>query len=170
MRLLAILAFAGCIKSSAPTQAPVETPVGVVAILDSSEGPRAVPATLDTAIAREITRHNLVPTAMPATAIDGARTSETRLQAMSRGPETAVILVESSATFYAQVAGQFRWTVDVRVTLAPSDDLDPKIVREVEIPVFLLYYHQQEDAALEQAAPAIARVLGDALDESLGGR
>ena len=74
----------------------------------------------------------------------------------------ATLRVESTATFYAQVAGRYRWEVTSRVELRAADHT---WTRTLQTPVFLVYYHEREPEALAAAAPALQRKVGTLLDE-----
>ena len=74
----------------------------------------------------------------------------------------ATLRVESSAAFYAQIAGRYRWEVTSRVELRTADHT---WTRTLQTPVFLVYYHEREPEALAAAAPALQRKVGALLDE-----
>lgn len=72
--------------------------------------------------------------------------------------------ISAQARWYAQLAGRYRWTVETQLRLIrPGSD---EVISETsfEVPVFLLYDHQREDAAFEEALPVVERQLGDLLD------
>jgi len=86
------------------------------------------------------------------------------LRVGSVGDAPVELQVKAQARWYAQLAGRYRWTVETQLRLLRSDD--ETLISETffEVPVFLLYDHQREDAAFEQALPVIERQLGDLLD------
>jgi hypothetical protein len=77
-------------------------------------------------------------------------------------PNQASLSVESSARFSSQINGRYRWTVAVTATLTPTGE--PPLIRTFTVPVHLVYYHDKEREALAEAAPLIARQVGDLLD------
>ena len=81
-------------------------------------------------------------------------------------PESSADLVlrlDARAEFYAQVAGRYRWDVTTRVEV--RERANPPYLREIDTPVFLVYYHEREAAALEAAAPALQRKVGAILED-----
>jgi hypothetical protein len=81
-----------------------------------------------------------------------------------------LVMMETEAVFYAQIEGRNRWTVRVRLTITPQDDLRQALVEEFDVPVFLQFLHEKEERAVEEAGPLIARRLAAALDEVVAAR
>ena len=73
------------------------------------------------------------------------------------------LLVESEVRWYAQVAGRYRWTVDVALTLADGDG--EVLGQEMfQVPVFLTWDHQREPEAMRGAQPVLERRVADLVD------
>jgi len=77
-----------------------------------------------------------------------------------------LLLVETRPVYYSELNGQYRWTVDVSITLGGASAL---YSRNFEVPVFLRYHHEREADAVNAASPVVARQVGEMLDAWLGG-
>ncbi len=167
----------GCIKPAEIPRAAAPTAVAVAAVMEylDSEKVEAAPEAMSETVSELLAARNLPPTLLDAGAVGAdwstVRNSAQRLGQLpaAAGDAELVLLVESHAEYYSQLSGQYRWTVDVRASLAPVDDLGAAIVEEFEIPVFLFNYNQREREALEAAAPVLERKLGAMLDQVVGG-
>lgn len=84
--------------------------------------------------------------------------------ATTGGEAPVQVHIAAQARWYAQLAGRYRWTVETQVRLTRTETDEVISETSFEVPVFLLYDHQREDAAFEQALPVIERQLGDLLD------
>ena len=73
------------------------------------------------------------------------------------------LLVESEVRWYAQVAGRYRWTVDVVLTLG---DAEGEVLGQeaFQVPVFLTWDHQREPEAMEGARAVIERRVAELVD------
>lgn len=165
--MFVLLALSACLKPSAPLRAGTETPVRVAVILESYDEPAVGPApdAVRERVAETLTERNIGPVPIDPSATASfaqVRSTEARRTALGtdQGP---VLLLECAPRFSAQVNGRYRWTVDVRATIGP----DHADARQFTVPVHLLYAHEQEEEALVEAAPLIARELGRLLDDWL---
>ena len=71
-------------------------------------------------------------------AFSNQRLSEQRAKMIAARP---LLLIETEATFYAQLNGRFRWTVSVRMNLwNENEDL---YSRNFDVPVFQQFHHHQ---------------------------
>jgi hypothetical protein len=125
-----------------------------------SNAPTGLYDTVDDALKER----NLVPSPLaPDRFVDAfaaRRDTSRRLEYLA--PDHLTLLTETEVAFYSQLSGRYRWTVTVHLTLAPSQLSDT-----FEVPVFLDYSHEREPAALEAAAPVIARHVGQLMDAYL---
>ncbi len=168
-----LLLLAACIQPVPPQSAAVPTKITVAALRTDFETSQvaAVPQRLDDAIFLEMAERTLQPLPVPLADLDlfgAARDADWRLEqlaALSDGE--LVALVNAEATFSSQLAGRYRWTVDTTIAVSPREDLSVAVIHQLHTPVFLLYHHQREDAALAEATPAIERELAIVLDEVL---
>jgi len=138
-----LLMLVACLKPSV-LQAPQPTPVEWVALLDQGT-PEPAPVALQEKLEVEISKRGLVPQEVAAPTGD-----------------LPSLVVESSARFSSQINGRYRWTVAVTATITPTEG--PPSTRSFTVPVHLVYYHDKEVEALSEAAPLIARQVGDLLD------
>jgi hypothetical protein len=79
------------------------------------------------------------------------------------------VIVAAEAHFYSQIEGRLRWTVAVDLLLATPGAPERPVVHHFEVPVFLQFLHEKEDAAVEAAAPVIARQVASHAGAWLGG-
>ena len=166
--LVPLLALAAC-KHQLPSPEPTSTatvssvlaPVDTVAVDAASDD-------LWQAIQARMARHGVSATA-GASAVQG-RSTEARLQlAAASSAADHVVLVEAEPVFVSQVAGRYRWKVEVTLTMAPRDDLERARSWSWKIPVFLRFYHQRDAHALDAAVPVLERNLDRAVAEYLEG-
>ncbi len=156
-----LLWLMACLKAPTPLQAPEALPVTVAAVVDSYDDATTEPATdrVLKPLLEVVSAHGLVPAEAPVAA--DARSTEDRLAAL--GAEGVVVLVELAPRFSSQMTGRYRWTVDARVHLvAPGGEGGE---RTVEVPVFLYYAHEQEQAAAEAAVPVVAREVSALIED-----
>lgn len=167
------LSATGCLKPAELPRAEAATPVSVAAVLEylDTDAVEPWPEEVEARVAEALSARNLPPTVLEDAAIGGwseLRGSRQRMEQIPSDDAALVLLLESHVEYYSQISGQFRWTVDVRATLAPADDLDAVQVEEFQVPVFLYYYNEREREALEAAAPNIEREVGAMVDRFLG--
>jgi len=174
----AALLGTGCVKPRPVVSSPVADQVAVASFRTDFDSGQVSPAPerLQDALAAQLTARNLEPALVDddqlASLFSAGRNTRFRLARLAESAHGSplVVLLEAESAFYAQVAGRYRWTVAVTLSLAPQDDLDAAVTRSFEVPVFMQFYHQQEGAALEEATPSIERQLGEVLDEFLTAR
>ncbi len=176
--LPAFVLLSGCMSAKhAPVQAPGDLAVSsaaCMASLDSTEV-QAVPASLETALSALLEERNLQAKPVPADSFLGAfatkRTPQHRLALIAdvSSDTDLLFLVETTAAYYSQMNGRYRWTVDVDATISPRGDLSEAFSAQFQVPVFLEHYHEKEAAALEASVPLLERRLGALLDAYLGG-
>jgi len=167
--LLLTLLLASCAPHAAPTTSASAAPIGLATALESDDHPTdtELPDRVMEALSAALTAHDLRPvtlSAMPAAFAEAPSTPARLKLAATDAPQDLLLLVEAHPSFYAQVAGRFRWTVDVTVTLARKDDLANAHTVSWSLPVFLQFSHQREADALSEAAPLLHRRLNAELD------
>ena len=75
------------------------------------------------------------------------------------------LLIQTRAEYFSQLSGRYRWVVHAELSLTEPDNLAGGIQRRIQIPVFVQFHHQRDAAVLQQASPALARELGDMLED-----
>lgn len=176
-RVLTTVALVAGLTSCAPkvtaVRASSEIPTTFVGVLGTVESQAVtdLPPTVEKAILQQLADHNLT-----ATAVSSDRWADVfsrRRSTSQRGAwlvEDAgvtsglVVLVETEVSFYAQLSGRYRWTVDVRATVTGADNFEGGSTEEFSVPVFLLYDHEREERALMEASGDIERKVGILLD------
>lgn len=158
------LLASACLKSAGPVAAPTPLDVRVVPLVASYADATVSPAgdALVDELVDEVAAHALRPA--PVTelgAVAAARDTDARLAALGDGP---VVLVEIAPRYSSQMAGRYRWTVDVALSLQGLGEPER---RTFTVPVALVYDHEREQAAADAAAAAIARELREVLDHAL---
>lgn len=170
--------MAGCLSSHhAAVKAPSPMDVSAIAVMGYADRTdmAGVPAELLHAVDRVLTDRNLVGRASSDEALLSTfvarRTTSHRVEAMAGAFPDAdlLLLVEAEPRFYSQLSGRYRWTVEVKLTVAPRERLGEAVTSQVTLPVFLEYYHEKEPEALRAATGLVERNLGYLLDEYLGG-
>ena len=169
MRRSAFLAAAlsvyltACIKPAPPSTLGQGQPIAVAILVDNTGV--ELPVEFQQAIHGALDARGLSPKAVPS--IEAGKNQAYRLNALDQSSASPyVLLVESQATYFSQIAGRFRWTVQVNLALS-RDGGEDVVFRELQVPVFLQFSHQKEGAALIEAAPMVARQLGELVDELL---
>ena len=175
--MVLMLLFA-CLPKQAPVQSISALPTDLVAVANllESREVRDGPAALYGALEGLLQQRNLVPQRVEPAAWSAEFTNRRSpgqrvlFLAERSTTERVVLLVDTTASFYSQMSGRYRWTVAVeaQVRAAPTDK-NPLSVT-FEVPVFLDFDHEREDAAIAAAVPVIQHRLASLLDEWLGGR
>lgn len=163
--MVILLQLLGCLKPSPPVQATTRAPIRVAVVLESYDAPTVEPAPslVVGRIGDTLAERNLDPMPVDPAEVatfERARSTEARRAALETADAVPVLLVECAPRFSAQVNGRYRWTVDVAATIGTD-------VRRFTVPVHLLYAHEQEEEALTEAAPLVAREVARLMDEWL---
>ena len=163
LRICTLLLLAGCLKQPSAVTSGAAVPVALGAVLTGVDDGVTTPA------ASEVMER--LSAVVSARALTPRPASASRVSLLAEGAEAGglLVLVESSARFFSQMNGRFRWTVEVKITLAPSGEPDQSVVDSFEVPVFLQFNHEGEDEALAEGLPVIERRLGALLDSYLLG-
>lgn len=130
----------------------------LVVLLDVGDNVEFASKRTDDALVRELARRGFAATPLDGDALTEGATASRLAAAKQRDPSATVVLVETEAAFYGQVAGRYRWTVTAHVTVASNED-EP-LARTVEVPVFLVYDHEREAEALAESSAMLARKVG----------
>ena len=167
-RALSLLLIASCAHQ--PPRAAVQitgsASICTVLVPADKEATTGGSKLLRDAISERLARHGL--SASFGCEAQTGRSTEARVQIAARQSKADhVVLVEAKPIFVSQVAGRYRWKVDVALTMAPRSELGKARTWSWKIPVFLLFYHQREPAALDAAVPVLKRNLDRALSEYL---
>lgn len=161
---MVLIALLGCLGHAPPVKAPRALELGVVGVVDSvrEEQVEGAPVALTAAIERQARLRGLSPTLADVSALLPAfqrqRDSHARAAAVPLSGD-ATLIVETTPAFYSEMNGKYRWTVAVTLTLLPTDR-----VERFDVPVFLQYHHEREQAAVAAATPVVARRVGQLLD------
>ena len=70
-----------------------------------------------------------------------------------------VLIIQTRAEYFAQMTGRYRWVVTAHLVLADPQNLSRIIEDTVEIPVFMQFHHERDDAVLDAAIPALEQVV-----------
>lgn len=178
--LLAVagLAVASCLPKQQPVQAASQIPTTFVGVMQTQESASVgdLPAAVQARLVQTVSERNLAPETLPAASwgevFAKRRSTEPRARwLVEQGGVThgLILLVETEVSFYAQLQGRYRWTVDVRATITGADDVSAGTTETFSVPVFLLFDHEREEEALMEAGPDIARKVGVMLDWYVGG-
>jgi hypothetical protein len=171
-----LILLAACLKPAEVPQASTRASVVTATVVESFDSPEVTgpPDDVLERISGAVAARNLEPVAADAAswseAFRGRRTTAARLELLAERGGAAVLLVELAPRFSAQVNGRYRWSVEATVTLLPVAHPQSALARELNVPVHLLYAHQQEAEAASEAASVVAREVGAVLNEWVGGR
>jgi hypothetical protein len=175
--LLPLLLLLGCAAREAAPVAATGRSVAVLALHEglADDAVEVAPDAFADALERAAAARGLsvLPVA-DAGALDPLRqhrTSAHRLAWMAGQPGDAelLLLVAAQARFFSQMSGRYRWTVEVQASVASRAEPGRAEDLRFQVPVFLEYDREREDAALAAAAPVVERRLGVLLDQWLGG-
>lgn len=159
MILLSLLA---CIKNTAPIQAAQGTEVRFVSWMQTEQGVQPIPADVLEDIQEALWKRNVRGNVDP----DGVKVASLPPGSRLNGPEPTV-LVGCAPMFDTQVNGRFRWQIGCEIAVSEGP---ARFDRTVDAVAHLVYYKQREAEALDEAAPAVRRELGRALDAWLSSR
>jgi hypothetical protein len=172
MRLLLLLPLLGCAPKQVDLVRPAE-PMGIVTAISASaeEGPFVVAPAFAQAISATLVAHNLPPQPISAEAIARPSTTAHRLSWMTAqaGQAPLLCLVEAEVAYHTELAGRYRWTVDLSISLAPAGHPNEALIERFEVPVFLQYRHEGPAAALDASSPVVAARLSELLNRWVSG-
>lgn len=166
-----VLILAACLAGKLPARVAEPAPLSVLPIMESVDdgAVAAAPPALARALASAVEARGLSPETVGIepllVGMAAHRDTAGRLALADDGIDGPLLLVESRVAFYSQISGRYRWVVEVHATIAPGGP-----TASFEVPVFLQHHHEVEDAALAEAAPVIARRVGQVLDAWVSSR
>lgn len=173
--LVVALTLVACIKP--PETAKLAQPAGVTTawVMTYPDRPEVspVPDAVDEAIVETLGARNLQSRPVPfdtiAEPFQRKRSTDDRLALLAgHSDQPFVMLVETRARYYSLLSGRFRWNVDLKATIAATNDLQDRETQNWELAAFLDFDHQNEVEALEYSAATIANRIGRLTDQFLG--
>ena len=169
--VLLALAVSGCIPKVPPVVLETSQPVTVALVFDQEDAPAVldVPDSLTAEVVALLEARNLAPEVVGAEAwgadFERRRATGQRMEWLAERSSGLVLLVETRASFYSQIEGQFRWTVSARATFGEGEyPLDARM----EVPVFLRFGNEKAPEAVEASTGVILRRLMRLVDTALG--
>lgn len=183
-RLLAPLLFlvfwgTACVQARPAPKLAQPAAVRAAYIMGYADKPdiTGVPDKVADEVAAVLGARNLQPQAPDLGALTPAferkRATTDRLELLAaqatQAGEPFVLLVETTPRFYSLLSGRYRWDVDLRVTLAPTQALDQAQTHDWELSAFLDFSHQDHVDALVYSATPIADRVARLVDQFLTG-
>ncbi len=176
LTLLSALLLTGCGPKKQVTQLATPARVAVAISFDSNATgrPQEVPEVVVASLRKPLTARNLEPNFLElsefADDFERRRATSHRFAHLSELKEEAdlVLLVEAQASFYSQLNGRFRWTVQARCTMGRPEQPELAVERAFEVPVFLRFPHEAEAEALAAASDMLRRRVAELAEVSLG--
>ncbi len=166
-----------CVPRAELVTARAPTPVELVVVTQpaGSRAPTDAPASVYSAIEAVLSARLLTPTRVDSAVFSESfstrRSTAQRLSWLAARPgDTVLVLVETEVEYYSEMNGRYRWTVSVVASVLPPDRPLEAVEASFEIPVFLSFYHEREDKALEAAVPVLSRRLGELVDTWVAGQ
>ncbi|MBI4511738.1 MAG: glycosyl hydrolase [Deltaproteobacteria bacterium] len=160
--------IAGCGPVSGPRiKLPARQEIAVAMALETDESAEVLdaPDAFRDRLHRLVAERNFEPRPLDHR-WDRVRLSKDRLAVMAQRSEARyLLLVEARASFYAQLAGKFRWTVTLRASLGRRGE-EP-LTTDFELPVILDFDHERAREALAASGAAAMQRLGPFLDRFL---
>ena len=167
--LLLLPLTAGCLKHGPAHVAAQPVPLTVITAMGSfrEAGVAPLPQGAVERVAAELEVRNLVLAGggeHPAL-FEQRRSLAARIDALTAaGVAGPVLLVTCDPRFDTQVNGRFKWDVHCDVAVFPVDAEDGRLTGNIDASAHLVYYHQQEAAAVDEVAAVLAREVGRVLD------
>lgn len=164
MVLNTLIWLLGCQTQMRPKVANEPISIQVLAVQDNvlNRSSSPVPPGLMKTIKSELALSNIQTNVVAAPdAFQHVRQTEQRLKQMT----APLLMVETSAEFYSQLNGRFRWTVSCRLTLLAEDNT--KLSREFTTPVFHQFHHEREAEAILAAEEVIRQQLRGLIEDYL---
>lgn len=175
---MVLIALWGCAPKAPAVSAtaPVAVDVAWVAAPMGDLPPRDAPAALADALEPLLRARNLQPVRVPAAEwaapFDARDLPEQRASwlAARAGAADAVLLADLSPRYFGFVNGRYRWTVTAELWLVDPHAPTHTVTDRFEVPTYLTWDHERDDAALLAAAPLIGRHLEDLAEDWIGGQ
>ena len=171
-----LLGFGGCVRKPGTVKLAQPAQVATAYVVAFPDRPdlEPMPELVVDATAAVLGRRNLQPVlvdfAKLAAEYERKRATEDRLELLAASSSTPfVMLVETRVRYYSLINGRYRWGVDLKVTIAPREQLSEAQTEEWELAAFLDYDHQDHVEALQYSAPQISERIGRLADQFLSG-
>jgi cyclomaltodextrinase len=170
--LLATLTLAGCLASTPPVRLAEPATIAVRLLLEDASGQReGVPRDVSEALVSGLAARNLRPTVLPpeVAGAEEVRTTSARFASLrAAAPEADfTLLIEARARYFTQIAGRFRWDVDVRLALAGRGAEERPTERSFSAPAHLLFEHEREPEALSAVTRTVVEDAMTLVDAAL---
>ena len=176
--VVALLTGAGCLAHAQLVRLSKPAAIAVAYVQDDAYQRKsvAIPGAVAAHLDWLLEGRNLEPRHLPASTwlprLGRMRATSARLTAVAKGAVDApyVLLVELKPAFYSQMNGRYRWTVDLKATVAPRGDLAAAVSTSAQLPAFLLYDHERDAAAITAVDGLIADRVSALVDDFLASR
>ena len=162
--VLNILIWLACQTQTRPKVATEPMSIQLLAVQDNvlNRDSSIVPQALLKTIKSELALSNIQPTIVATPpSFQSVRQTEQRLTHLS----PPLLLIETSAEFFSQLNGRFRWTVSCKLTLVSADN--SRLIREFTTPVFHQFHHEREAEAIVAAEEVIRQQLRGLIEDYL---
>jgi len=174
LTLVVIVGLGGCIASTPPVRLASPATVGVHVVLERADGTSvAVPSSVTDVIHEALAARNLIPTDIPASAFSRSlselRATPARVDAL-RGVAPMsdfTLLVQANARYFTQIAGRFRWDVEVQLTLTPRGRPEQARTQDLSVAAHLMFEHEGAGDAFKYVHRQLADELALLLDRAL---
>ncbi len=172
---LGLLLLCACVQRAPVLKVQEPTAVSVAFVRDGEHqgGVFAVPDALKRQIASELGKRNLdvreIAFEQYEKAFAQTRDSRRRLEKLRQLAKDApyVLLVETTASFFSQISGRWRWQVQAKLSAARRDGGDA-VDDAFNLPTIVDFEHEKEDAVLSAASALLAERAGALMDDFLG--
>lgn len=174
---LLLLTALGCGPKRGAVALPEPASAAVVSLLSPFDAttitplPQRVNDRIDNILADRNLLVSRVHIGDAAQALTRRQTTEQRLRWLAdQSASDYLVLVETTAVYNTQIEGRFRWSVEVVSTIAAQGDLPGASTRRFQVPVFLQFVHEKDEAAVKAAAVVIERQVSRQFDQWLSGQ
>ena len=161
---LPAILLAGCLTRSTRTRAEAATPVAVAFVTDEAHGVGIGPSPhqLIEEVFDALKERNLQPRLVPFSDLQKQfalnRDSRRRFELLTQSaPEPLALLVETQATYFSELSGRYRWTVDAKLTAGKKTAPAEAVSRQSSFPAILQFEHEKEPEAIISVDTLIAR-------------
>jgi len=158
---------AACLHRLPPQRLATPLPISVTMLEDRGDETFALPDEVAARIGQDLEQRNLVVRALaPEPMLGGGHNSQQRFATANSnsGDAAFALLIETRVAYYDLLEGQYRWVVYAKLTASRRGSQLQPAVDESEIPVFLQYAHQKQDAALDAASRVLAEKAAALID------
>lgn len=151
-----MMACMHAVQPTTTTQHPAVAMVMTLAAPEDAQTLAAPPAAKQAVHSALTAAGHSVSQDIDAGAIQTLGTASARLaSAIDAAPGSTIVLITTTARPRGELAGRYPWEIGVQLTVARAG-AEP-MRQDLTLPVSLTHIHQGPEAALEAAAPRIAR-------------